>query len=61
MTKAFYRHRIEALGYNMNQWANECGVNRSTITRHYQMEERGKRDKIPGPFWVILAMKEQTE
>lgn len=58
MTKTNYRARIEALGYTQNQWAKVCGVNRSTITRHYQMEEAGERDKIPGPFWVILKMKE---
>ena len=59
MTKAFYRTRIEALGYNQNQWAKVCGVERSTILRHYKMEERGERDKIPGPYWVLLEMKEE--
>ena len=58
MTKAFYRVRIEALGYNMSQWAKVCGVNRSTILRHYKAEEAGERHKIPGPFWVILDMLE---
>ena len=61
MNKTNYRARIEALGYNQNQWAKVCGVNRSSITRHYQMEERGERDKIPGPFWVILEMLEASK
>jgi nucleoside diphosphate kinase len=61
MTPKEYRTRIETLGYNMNQWAKMCRVNRSTITRHYQHEEAGDFDKIPGPFWVILGLLEQSE
>ena len=59
MTKAFYRARYEALGFNVSSWARRCGVNRSTIIRHNIMEQRGERDLIPSPFWVILDLLEK--
>ena len=61
ITKGFYRARYEALGYNVSSWARRCGVNRSTIIRHNQMEERGERHLIPGPFWVIIEILETAQ
>lgn len=61
MTPKQYRKRFEALDFNVSTWAQKCRVNRSTIIRHNQMEERGECDKIPGPFWVILEMMENEQ
>ena len=61
MEKVNYRKRIEALGYNMNQWSKVCRVGRPAITKHWKKEESGDIDLIPGPFWVILEMIENLE
>lgn len=60
MTPKKYRKRYEALGFNVSSWARRCNVNRSTIIRHNQMEQRGERHLIPGPFWVMLELLERA-
>lgn len=61
MTPKHYRKRYEALGYNVSSWAKYCGVNRSTVIRHNQMDERGDRHLIPSTFFVILELREELQ
>ena len=52
MTPKEYRARIEALGFNANQWVKFVGIDRTTHFRHLKGERRIPKTLINVVEWL---------